>query len=133
MTLGVIAASCDPALHISSNIYVDMFSNIPVYNDKQEQISLKTIICSSSNIDVFVGSINYSSNYLIPKTIYLTDQLGNYIYTNKLDANGNIIYDYEYDMKYIKVDGTIVDKIYYEANKDHTYRMAFVGCAYKCS
>jgi hypothetical protein len=44
-----------------------------------------------------------------------------------------IVYYYEYDMKYIKLDGTLVDKIYYEANQDHTYKMAFVGCSYKCS
>jgi hypothetical protein len=80
-------------------------------------------------------SSNITSTIYIPSlaTSNMLDEEGNLIYEYQRDANSNIVYDYEYDMKYIKLDGTIVDKIYYEANKYHTYRMAFVGCTYKCS
>jgi hypothetical protein len=62
----------------------------------------------------------------------MLDSDGNPVYEYKLDESSNIIYDYEYDIKYIKLDGDIVDKYYYE-NNSNVYRMAFVGCAYKSS
>ena len=43
-------------------------------------------------------------------TIYPRDENGEYIYENQLDNDGNIIYDYEYEMKYIKLDGTITNE-----------------------
>jgi hypothetical protein len=84
---------------------------IPVEVIKQEQYS--------------VGSNIFSSNVI--------DALGNPVYQYKRDQNNDIVYDYEYDMKYITLDGTIVDRDYYCSNLDNTYRMAFVGCVYKCS
>jgi hypothetical protein len=50
----------------------------------------------------------------------MLDENGNPIYEYKLDASGNILYDYEYEMKTI--------------THDHgEYKVAFVGCTYKCS
>ena len=114
---------------------------IPIEVIKQHEYNM-TITSNITNTIKYFDKI--SSNMLssnITSTIYIPslatsntlDQEGNLVYEYQRDANSNIIYDYEYDMKYIKLDGTIVDKIYYEANKDHTYRMAFVGCTYKCS
>jgi len=54
------------------------------------------------------------------------------VYEYKRDENNEIVYDFEYDMKYIKVDGDIVDREYY-LNNSNVYRKAFVGCSYKCS
>jgi hypothetical protein len=53
--------------------------------------------------------------------------------TNILDESSNIIYDYEYDVKYITDTGLFVDYNYYIENKTTTFKMAFVGCTYCCS
>jgi len=63
---------------------------------------------------------------------YFKDENGEYIYVNQLDDNGNIIYDYEYEMKYVRLDGTITDENEY-TNGSNVYRMALVGGCYKCS
>jgi hypothetical protein len=65
----------------------------------------------------------------------MLDHNSDLVYEYQLDEHSNIVYDYEYDMKYIKSDGTIVLKEYYDANCDieKIYKMAFVGCSYKCS
>ena len=74
-----------------------------------------------------------SSNVISYHSSNMLDIEGNPIYEYKLDESSNIIYDYEYNMKYIKLDGNIVDYNYYCSNLDHTYRMAFVGAVYKMS
>jgi len=63
---------------------------------------------------------------------YFKDENGEYIYVNQLDDKGNIIYDYEYEMKYVRLDGTITDENEY-TNGSNVYRMALVGGCYKCS
>ena len=72
----------------------------------------------------------------VPKLYFgssnVLDSQGNPVYEYKRDENNEIVYDWEYDMKYIKLDGTYVDRGYY-LNNSNVYRMAFVGCSYKCS
>jgi hypothetical protein len=85
----------------------------------------------TSNIDLGNGS-NIDVPKLCINSSNILDSEGNPVYEYKRDENNDIIYDYEYDMKYIKLDGTIVDKDYY-LNNSNVYRMAFVGSVYKTS
>ena len=61
---------------------------------------------------------------------YDKDSNGNYIYSDLLDINGDIIYEDEYEIKYISLDGNIVDEYKSAVN---IYKMAFIGCSYNCS
>ena len=72
-----------------------------------------------------------SNGYQINSTNVL-DENQNPIYTNQLDIYGNIVYDYDYEMKYVTLEGTITTREDYLSNSN-IYRMAFVGCVYKCS
>lgn len=60
-----------------------------------------------------------------------------------LDNNGNFIWEdsteteYPYEMKYVRLDGTIIDKSTYEQEKNadsnaQVYKIAFIGCTYHC-
>jgi len=103
------------------------------YEITSNEILTSNLVITSN--EILTSNLVITSNeILIPdvKTSNLIDVEGNLVYENKLDEEGNIVYDYEYDMKYICLDGTIVDKEYYE-NNSNVYRMAFVGCSYKCS
>ena len=109
-------------------------SYIPIRIIKQQEYYIHTtsnIIDNSSNIEN--SNITSKIDVSFTLTSNMLDENGNLIYEYQRDTSNNIVYDYKYKMKYIKLDGNIVDKIYYETNKDHTYRMAFVGCVYKCS
>jgi hypothetical protein len=58
-----------------------------------------------------------------------------FIYENEYDEQGNVKYDFEYEMKYIRLNGDIIDKTTYDielANDLPVYKMAFVGCTYHC-
>jgi hypothetical protein len=122
---------------------------IPVEVIKQEEYTVYSTSNITSNIEVYVentsniSTSNITSNIMtsnieytidVPKvmTSNVLDVDGNPVYEYKLDESSNIVYDYEYDMKYIKLDGEIVDKEYY-LNNSNVYRMAFCGCSYKCS
>jgi hypothetical protein len=102
---------------ISSNIT----SNIQWYDDVTSNMN-------TSNVEytIYIPEI---------KTSNILDNNGRPLYEYQSDEHNNILYDYEYDMKYIKLDGTIVTKEYYDTNCDieKIYKMAFVGCTYKCS
>jgi hypothetical protein len=102
---------------ISSNVT----SNIEWYDDVTSNMN-------TSNVEytIYIPEI---------KTSNILDDNGCPLYEYQLDEHSNIVYDYEYDMKYIKSDGTIVLKEYYDTNCDieKIYKMAFVGCSYKCS
>ena len=61
------------------------------------------------------------------------DDNGNPIYENELDENGQVQYIPEYEMKYVKLDGTIItEEEYNTASEGTAYKMAFVGCTYHC-
>ena len=46
------------------------------------------------------------------------------------DNNSNILYEYEYNMKYVTIEGDILTSNQYDSNIH--YKMAFVGCVYTC-
>lgn len=68
---------------------------------------------------------------LIP--VKILSKLNENTFIDLLDDEGNIVYEHQYEMKYIKKDGTITDKTEYMSNTIDIYRMAFIGCSYMCS
>lgn len=100
---------------------------IPVEVIKQSEYNY----WGTSNMDI--GGSNIDVPILYNGTSNMLDEYGNAVYEYKLDESSNIVYDWEYDMKYITLNGDIVDREYYSSNLDHTYRMAFCGATYKCS
>lgn len=72
---------------------------------------------------------------MIEKTINIYDDNGYPIYKNKLDINSNIVYDYEYDIKYIDINGNIKNYNDYTSNNmsSNIYRMALLDCKIVCS
>ena len=57
----------------------------------------------------------------------------NTVYIDLLDNEGNVVYEDEYEVKYVSNDGTIIDKEEYKSNPIENFRMAFIGCSYTCS
>ena len=55
----------------------------------------------------------------------ILDAYGQIQWTNALDASGNIIYEYEYNIKYINEHGQ-------ETSEPSSYIAAYVGCTYHC-
>lgn len=83
----------------------------------------------------------YNSNVLssdgshVEKEFFYYDSNNDYIYEQEYDSNNNPVYDWEYEMKYIRLDGTIIDKNTYDiefSSNLPVYKMAFVGCTYHC-
>ena len=82
----------------------------------------------------------YTSNILssdgsniIAKEFFNYDSNNNYIFEPELDSNNEILYEWEYDIKYVRLDGTIIDKNVYDVELSSNlpvYKMAFVGCTY---
>lgn len=63
------------------------------------------------------------------------DENNDFIYENVYDENNNIKYDYEYEIKYIRLNGDIIDKKTYETDLSSNlpfYKMSFVGYTYHC-
>jgi hypothetical protein len=52
-------------------------------------------------------------------------------YKPVFDEQGNQVFLPEYNMKYVKKDGTIISESEYNQGGE-VYRMAFVGCTYHC-
>jgi hypothetical protein len=114
---------------------------IPIEVIKQEEYIVWNTsniqnVYDSSNIDSNTSNITIMTSNIMTSNVL--DEQGNPVYEYKLDESSNIVYDYEYDMKYITFGGDIVDKEYYmnnsaEGTLRNVYRMAFVGCSYKCS
>jgi len=55
----------------------------------------------------------------------ILDAYGQIQWTNALGGSGNIIYEYEYNIRYINEHGE-------ETNEPSTYIAAYVGCTYHC-
>jgi len=56
-------------------------------------------------------------------------------YEPEKNENGHNIMLPEYEMKYTKLDGTLINKVDYEllqGQGQSVYKMAFVGCTYHC-
>ena len=66
---------------------------------------------------------------------FMMDSDNNPIYEEELDESGNVVYVYEYDMKYIDSERNLMNKQEYDIRKqqgENVYKMAFVGCTYHC-
>ena len=85
----------------------------------------------TSNVE-YQGTSNVEYKGTSNVIVYPKDEEGEYIYENEYDEKGEIVYDYEYEMRYVRLDGTIITKEEYE-NSSNAYRMALVGSSYKCS
>jgi hypothetical protein len=128
------SSNCDVEYTTTSNILhtsnyeaeCTITSNISSFASNYD---IECVITSNLSIEytTVVETVQTSND-----TIYPRDENGEYIYENQLDIDGNIIYDYEYEMKYIKLDGTITNEDEY-TNGSNVYRMALVGGCYKCS
>jgi len=59
----------------------------------------------------------------------LYDQLQ---WTNEMDDSGNIVYEYEYNIKYINYKALDITYEEYIENLNNSYIAAYVGCTYHC-
>jgi hypothetical protein len=122
-------------------------SNIKVEESNIEIIEPLSNLAYYSNVDensnmVITSNYEFSSNVIKTETInvsnlVITSNLENcldsnddLIYQIQYDEYSNIIYEPEYEIKYIKLDGTIIDYDQYDSNVD--FIMAFIGCTYHC-
>lgn len=62
----------------------------------------------------------------------ILDNLGNLIWEEDLDNEGNIIYQNSYELRYLEANGTIITKEEYLLDNTNRYIAAFVGCTYHC-
>jgi len=137
-----------------NNIYINNISNIKYdfdtsyinINNTSNNVCNSEIINSNNyNIINIVDIVdinnkskilyNYNKNNNIYYNVYLKDENDEYIYTNLLDDNGNIIYEYEYELKYINTNGEFINKETYDKNileNINVYKAAFIGCSYHC-
>jgi hypothetical protein len=131
------------------------FNNIkkfPLEKVKEKLIYTSNIEISTSNIQT--SNLIYTSNYDESNVLYITSNIeisnqeinvsniivksnlenclsnGDLIYEIQYDDNSNIIYEPEYDFKYIKLDGTIIDYNQYNSNVD--FIMCMIGATYHC-
>ena len=109
----------------------------PLEKVKEEYIYTSNIEVTTSNI-IVENSNNDTSNYDINiSNVIVTSNLENcldsnneLIYEIQYDENLNIIYEEDYEIKYITLEGLIIPKDEYNSNID--YKIAFVGCTYHC-
>ena len=77
---------------------------------------------------------------LIPKQVILKDSNGENIlnvhnqmqWTNDVDVSGNIVYEYQYKVKYINQDASEISQQEYIDQSNNAYIAAYVGCTYHC-
>jgi len=134
------------------SIDFDNIQSYPLEKVKQEYIYTSNIEISTSNIQT--SNLIYTSNYDESNVLYITSNIeisnqeinvsniivksnlenclsnGDLIYEIQYDDNSNIIYEPEYDFKYIKLDGTIIDYNQYNSNVD--FIMCMIGATYHC-
>jgi hypothetical protein len=63
------------------------------------------------------------------------DQFGNIQWADITDENNEILYETEYDIRYISAEGVLLSEIEYssaKSNHEAVYIAAFVGCTYHC-
>ena len=105
------------------------------------------------NVDLYDEAGNVIGKHKIPVMETITtevrepemDENNQPVYEPDLDENGQVQYVEEYDMKYVKLDGSFItqeeynvcqvvenDNIRYTVNKEPVFKMAFVGCTYHC-
>jgi len=76
----------------------------------------------------------------VPRPTILKDENGENIldpyeqiqWTDEVDASGNIVYEYEYNIRYINSEAQIIPYEEYIDNSNNAYIVAYVGCTYHC-
>ena len=117
---------------VESNIeIIEPLSNLAYYSNADENSN----VVITSNYEFFSNvikteTINVSNLIITSNLENCLDSNGDLIYEIQYDENSNIIYESEYEIKYIKLDGTIIDYDQYDSNVD--FIMAFIGCTYHC-
>ena len=96
-----------------------------------KQIPVKVL--ATSNIILSDISSSNVTELNIFEEVYLKDIEGNYVYKEMLDNDGEIVYETEYDVKYVNCDNNFIDILEYSSNTDKCHRVAFIGCSYTCS
>lgn len=117
--------------YITSNIYTSNYLISNIYTSNYEIYNYYPITSNYITSNIYTSNIYIFINY---EPVHVKDEYNNVLYEPLLDINSNIVYDYEYDMKYIYLDGTITTKDDWVSNHltSNIYRMAFVGCTYHC-
>lgn len=119
-------------------------STIPGYGMKQDNEFLANYTVAKITMDC-----NFEPN-LIPKQkikkekqykdeqeveVNVLDKFGRLSWEQECDSDGKPIFETAYKLRYLKADGTQINKSQYEALKlsgEKVYRAAFVGCTYHC-
>lgn len=65
--------------------------------------------------------------------IYLRDDAGNYTYEELIDENGEIVYEAEYEIRYINSENNFINELEYASDVESCHKVAFIGCSYHCS
>jgi hypothetical protein len=115
----------------TSNIYTSNYITSNIYTSNYEIYNYYPITSNYITSNIYTSNISIFLRY---EPTPVKDENGDIIYINELDINSNIVYDYEYDIQYIYLDGTITTKDDYTSNylTSNIYRMALVGCTYHC-
>ena len=109
---------------------------LPFKDNEFDFVITSHVIEHVDDFQFFISEIERISN---KGYIELPTKLGdNLVFENsndhlwmfEYDDNSNIIYEPEYDFKYIKLDGTIIDYNQYNSNVD--FIMCMIGATYHC-
>ena len=126
---------CDINGNLENGDYITS-SDIPGIGMKQDDdllhnytVAKITMNCDFNPQYVSIQRIKNDGSKLI------LDDNENIIYEYEYDEEGNKKYEYEYEIKYIRLNGEIIDKSTYDielSSNLKVYKMAFVGCTYHC-
>jgi hypothetical protein len=96
----------------------------------------------TEEVDVYDENHQLIGQEIIPKIEILQsekekvvkDSSGNIIWENITDEQGSPVYEDIYQIRYLKSDGTILNKSQYDsmASSGQAYKAVFVGCTYHC-
>jgi hypothetical protein len=106
--------------------------DISGYGMKQNSDNVKNYSVAKITMDCDFNPL------LVPKKVILKDSNGENIlnvhnqiqWTN--DVSGNIVYEYQYKVKYINQDASEISQQEYIDQSNNAYIAAYVGCTYHC-
>jgi hypothetical protein len=104
----------------TSNIAIDII-------DKSDLDLTSNIATSTSNI------VPIEPEPMFFERIYLRDDAGNYTYEELIDENGEIVYEAEYEIRYINSENNFINELEYASDVESCHKVAFIGCSYHCS
>jgi hypothetical protein len=105
---------------ISSKTYTrDVSEEVDIYDENNQLIGREVI----SKVEILQTT----------KEEVVKDSSGNIIWENITDGQGSPVYEDIYQIRYLKPDGTILNKSQYDAiiaSSEQAYKAVFVGCTY---